>query len=388
MSKIMETYFIHIVQSALCLAVLYLPFRYWLRKETFFRINRYVLLGITVVSFILPFLCIPRIVQDASIGLPEIIIAGQSEYISEAHPAISRKTIATWLYLSGSICLLIWKIKEWIRLKQFIHKGYLWKHEGNDIHIYCHAYPVASFSWMKQVIISEKDYQENGNTILQHEYGHIQCHHSWDMIWLSFVQIVQWFNPMTWMLTHDMNAIHEYEVDRWMIRQGEDQKAYQMLLIEKACGRHRKYRLVHHFNHNMVKKRIEMMTKEKSRRQALWKYIYLLPACILLIWIFSPIIKTGQQKLSELPIETCRFIGQQAKYPTLAIQKGIQGNVVLQMTLSEQGELNSLKVVNSTDPSLEEEALRIIQRMPKWENGHEGNTQYTIPIHFILQQTK
>ena len=381
----MEKYLIHIVQSAFCLAMLYLPFRCWLRTETFFRVNRYVLLGITVLSFILPFLCVPRFIQATSVGLPEIIIVGQTKNLTEAHFAIHWSAIATCVYLSGSIFMLIWRIKDWIRLKQFISQGYLWIHEENNVHIYCHAYPVASFSWMKQIVISEKDYQENGHAILQHEYGHIQCHHSWDMVWLSFLQTIQWFNPMVWMLTHDMNAIHEYEADNWMIKQGEDQKAYQMLLIEKACGKHCESRFVRHFNRGMVKKRIEMMTKEKSRILVLWKYIYLLPVSVALVWMFSPLTEINRQELSELPFETYRFIAQQANYPISAIKKGIQGNVVIQMSLNGQGELNSLKVVKSTDASLEEEALRIIQRMPKWKTGNEGSTQYTIPIHFRLQ---
>ena len=101
--------------------------------------------------------------------------------------------------------------------------------------------------------------------------------------------------------------------------------------------------------------------------------------------MFSPLTEINRQELSELPFETYRFIAQQANYPISAIKKGIQGNVVIQMSLNGQGELNSLKVVKSTDASLEEEALRIIQRMPKWKTGNEGSTQYTIPIHFRLQ---
>ena len=60
----MENWITYIVECALCLALLYLPFWGLLKKETFFQYNRFVLLAITVLSFILPWISIPEITSQ------------------------------------------------------------------------------------------------------------------------------------------------------------------------------------------------------------------------------------------------------------------------------------------------------------------------------------
>lgn len=383
----MEEHLIYIIKSAICLAAFYLPFRLWLREETFFRTNRYALLGMMILSFVLPLLRFPWFIQETTFNLPEIIITGKSENITEPHSTIHGATIIMYLYLLGSIYLFIKKICEWIRLKRFIPQGCIWIHKEEGIQIYCHAYPTASFSWMNQIIISEKDYQENGYTILLHEKGHIQCHHSWDMIWLSCVQILQWFNPIIWMISKDLQAIHEYEADQWMINQGEDRMAYQMLLIEKASATQPTFSLINQFHNSIIRSRIQMMNQSASCTWKQIKYIYLCPIVIILIWITSPKTRTLQEEHFEISLETFQFIGRHIKYPTSAIQKEIQGNVVVQMSLDKEGNIEALKVVEGIDSSLEAEALRITQKMPKWKTESNEITQYRIPFNFILDKS-
>lgn len=380
----MEAYLIYIVQSALCLAVLYLPFRFWLRKEACFHANRYVLLGMTVLSFVLPLLRFPWLMQETIIRFPEIFIAGQPVSMPESHLSISWTMVAMCLYLSGSICLLIRRIYEWISLKRFITHGCIWTNEEEGVHIYCHAHPVAPFSWMNQIVISEEDYQANGHAILLHEKGHIHCRHTWDMIWISCVQIVQWFNPFVWLLAKDMQDIHEYEADRWTIDHGENRMTYQMLLIERGIQQP-SFPLTNHFRNGMTRKRIQMMNLPLLSSRIRMRYIYLFPIAVVLVWMLSPKSEISKEEYSDLPPEVFQYLARHCKYPTSAIQNGIQGEVVLQMSLDCEGDLKTLKVVKSIDPLLETEALRVIQKMPKWKTGNKGITQYIIPMTFSLQ---
>ena len=86
----MEAYLVYMAQTSLCLAVLYLPFRLWLRKEACFHANRYVLLGMTLLSFILPLLRFPWMIQETILRFPEITIVGKQV-----------NTIEVSVYLSG-----------------------------------------------------------------------------------------------------------------------------------------------------------------------------------------------------------------------------------------------------------------------------------------------
>ena len=140
----MEAYLIYIVQSALCLTMLYLPFRLWLRKETFFRINRLGLLGITVLAFLLPLLSFPWLVKETYVSLPEVTIIGQLVSTIESHLDVSWTMIAMCLYLSGSIYLLIKRLYEWISLKRFIPRGCIWTNEEEGVHIFGAYLPVKS----------------------------------------------------------------------------------------------------------------------------------------------------------------------------------------------------------------------------------------------------
>jgi protein TonB len=101
--------------------------------------------------------------------------------------------------------------------------------------------------------------------------------------------------------------------------------------------------------------------------------------------MLSPKSEISTEEYSDLPPEVFQYIGRHCKYPTSAIQKGIQGEVVLQMSLDGKGELKALEVVKSIDPLLDTEALRVVKNIPKWKTGKEGITQYIIPITFNLQ---
>ena len=184
----MENWITYIAECALCLALLYLPFWGLLKKETFFQYNRYVLLAITALSFLLPLISIPEITsqlvpnETLSIQLDEINVMISGKALSEE---MNWKAILTILYLSGAAICLLYKMNDLIRLIRFIPRGCIWEQTENGIHIHCHAHHVLPFSWMNHIVISEKDYEENGENILLHEQAHIACKHSWDVVWLS-----------------------------------------------------------------------------------------------------------------------------------------------------------------------------------------------------------
>lgn len=129
---------------------------------------------------------------------------------------------------------------------------------------------------MNQIVISEEDYLKNGKEILIHEQAHIACRHSWDVIWLSVVEIIQWFNPLVWMLSKDMIAIHEYEADRIVLQNDIDAMHYQFTLIAESTKEHN-YLFVNRLHASQVKQRIAMMNHKASTHKHQWKYLYLLP---------------------------------------------------------------------------------------------------------------
>jgi TonB family protein len=201
------------------------------------------------------------------------------------------------------------------------------------------------------------------------------------------MEIFQWFNPFAWMLSKDLQNIHEFEADSIVIRQGEDAHNYQLLLIEKAISM-TSFSLANSFNSSQIKQRIHMMNKRPSSSWAKMKHIYLMPIAFFLMVTFSSQASSIPQESTELTDEmkeTLIYIARHLKYPTDAFEKGVQGKVVLELHLTEHEHLNTVKVIESVAPSLDAEAVRIIKESPVWKTSHKGISKQVISVNFTLK---
>ena len=89
-------------------------------------------------------------------------------------------------------------------------------------------------------------------------------------------------------------------------------------------------------------------------------------------------------------VQTFRaWVQKNVKYPTIAQENGVSGKVFVQYAVNSKGEVVDVKVVRGVEPSLDKEAVRVIQSSPKWEPAKQRGTkvkqQFTIPIAFVLQ---
>ena len=139
---------------------------------------------------------------------------------------------------------------------------------------------------MKKIAISENDLAKHGEAILAHERAHIRNGHSWDLLLAQACVFLQWFNPAAWLLKKELQTIHEYEADEDVICNGMEASIYQLSMIEKAVGS-RLFTIANNFNHNLLTKRITMMNKERSRRWACLKYLFVLPLSALVVVAFA-----------------------------------------------------------------------------------------------------
>lgn len=84
-----------------------------------------------------------------------------------------------------------------------------------------------------------------------------------------------------------------------------------------------------------------------------------------------------------------QYLGSNVKYPVVAQENGVQGRVVVSFVVERDGSITDVKVVRSVDPSLDKEAARVVQSMPKWipgkQNGQTVRVKYNVPVAFKLQ---
>ncbi len=287
----MGIFFVYMLKTSVCLAVFYLFYRLLLSKETFHRFNRLALLGVLLLSCLVPFIEVTT--QEASemsqpfLSLEEMFLMVEpAPMTTEASAPFPWRALLLLVYLLGILFFLgrhLWSLGRMLRLLRSSHKESL----EDGITLFVHdAKEVAPFSWMKSIAISKYDLEENGDAVLTHERAHVRNQHSWDLLLAEGCIFFQWFNPAAWLLKQELQTVHEYEADEWVIENGIDAKTYQLLLIKKAVGA-RLYSIANSFNHSSLKKRITMMIKKKSNPWARLKYLYVLPLAAVAVAAFA-----------------------------------------------------------------------------------------------------
>ncbi|CUP36772.1 M56 family metallopeptidase [Bacteroides thetaiotaomicron] len=313
----MGAFFIYILKSAVCLVLFYLFFKLLLSRETFHRFNRVALLGVLLFSLLIP--CIEVTtrhqveVQQAVLSIEQLLMMAEMENTTPVEieagdwqqaPApisLSWIQIALLIYLAGIVVLVCRNVYSLLCLFRLICSGKREKLESG-ITLVVHNRAIAPFSWMRYIVISRKDLEENGREILIHEAAHIRNCHSWDLLIADICIFFQWFNPGAWLLKQELQNIHEYEADETVINEGVNAKDYQLLLIKKAVGT-RLYSMANSFNHSKLKKRITMMLKEKSNPWARLKYLYVLPLAAIAVTAFArPEISEKADEISAVKV--------------------------------------------------------------------------------------
>ena len=297
----MGIFLVYILKSAACLAVFYLFYKLLMSRDTFHRFNRFALLGLLVLSSLLPLVEVsvedPAPVHETMLTLEQLLMLASADEGGEA-TVIGQPDTVGWIqvmmlvYLAGIAFFALRNSWSLCRLGVLLRRGRLERvsdylpGRGEKVRLVVHDQAIAPFSWMRYIVISRKDLAESGREILIHELAHIRNCHSWDLLLADLCIFVQWFNPAAWLLKRELQNIHEYEADETVLREGVNAKDYQMLLIKKAVGT-RLYSMANSFNHSSLKKRITMMLKEKSSPWARMKYLYVLPLAALALTAFA-----------------------------------------------------------------------------------------------------
>lgn len=371
---------LYAIKSSLTLALLYLPYALMLRRETFFRFNRAMLLCIVVLSLLLPCLDVhvwdhtlatpfePQRQAISSVVLPTLIVGSNASAAADVpadHNTIMWSTLLVYIYIIGVLFFVLWKAVGLIRLIRFIPRGCLWTDKQEGATIYCHADKVSPFSWMRSIVIGEDLPQPSlkgrEEIVLAHELAHVRMHHSWDALFLSFVEVLQWFNPCIWMLDASLREVHEYEADDAVLRRGISARDYQLLLIEKAVAR-TPYPMVNGFRHSLLKNRITMMTKKKSPRWARLKVLYAVPLTLIALGamasqqmaekVETPIAKKTQTAEVKHPLKavsgTLRVVVDGQEMTPQEAMKAVEGKEI-KNELTPENELR----ITTTDKSKE-----------------------------------
>ena len=420
----MTPFLLYIARSSLYLALFYAFFLLVMRRTTFFRLNRILLLAGTLVCFLLPVLRVRTVAapQVALGPLTEVSVGADLAGPSAASPVPYLEI----LYAAGFLAVLGWTVTAYVRMRRTIRKGTQVPQEDGTTLVLMDG-DIPSFSWARTVVISRKDLETNPAMLL-HERAHILKGHTLDTLCFTGVALVHWFNPLVWIAFSELKLLHEYEADETVLEKGIDATQYQLLLVRKAVGEKR-FTLANGFQHAKLKNRIDMMLKTPSSAWRRLAWFAILPFLAGTMFLVNParakavsmdpetlavsqetafVAPTApEDTIKALPFdlievkptfnggdagEFSKWVNENLKYPKAAYEAGVQGRILLQFTIGKDGKVGDVQVLRSANPDLDAEAVRVISSSPDWTPGYvKGEpvkVTFNFPVVFQLRGKK
>jgi len=473
----METFFIYLIKSSFSLAILYLIYALFFRKETYFHFNRLLLLAIMLISIVLP--ALPYSIHPvfsstvfpesekfavhglAQFNLDEVLIraAGNTLY-----PDIG---ISVWLiifviYAAGVLFKTIQFLFRLTQIGLLILKSDNITYEGVKIVLTEKTSP--AYSFLNRIFINRQLFKnkEALEGIIPHEKTHIHQGHTFDLMFAELVTIFQWFNPFAWLLKKAIKENHEFIADRKVINQFDNTDDYRMLLFNQS-NIIKTNTLTHNFSYSLLKRRLKMMKKSKNQSQFILGILFLIFSVSGLFFACSrpedqqPDIKnqhtvvkinpgepggmdslkafrdrynkwpdeivvvsengkqqsekittTGDQYSVDSKQDTIytlvktmpefpggmnglmTYLKDNIRYPEQAKHESIQGKVFVSFVIEEDGSVTQVKVLRGIGGGCDEEAVRVVSNMPRWEPGRNENgepvrVQYNLPVRYSLK---
>ena len=329
----MNSLFIYLIQSGISLSVLYILYWLFMRKDTFFSVNRFYLILSVLFSFILPFFKISLPFSGSNseyVYLLEAIIITPEKLTESIHHHLDLYQMVGIIYLTGVGIFFLRFVFQLIQIGLLVHKYGVSRNEGfNFVITNPHFTPFSFFNiiFLGNDIADQKILEK----IITHEKIHIQQKHSIDIILLELLTIIQWFNPFMWFYKNTLKNIHEFLADEGVLTEGINKIDYQELLVNQSIG----IQLIgisNNFSQSLIKRRLIMMSKSKSQKFKLLKMAFILPFAMFLTIVFSSMV-------------TEKVVAQ-----------------------SDGSEVKSTAISNDQDPQ-EEEVFTVVEKMPAFPGG-------------------
>lgn len=413
----MNPLLLYIVKSSVYLTGFYLVYFLFLSRDTTYRRNRIYLLFSLIISLILPLFKINTgnsgIVAYFGKALSEIVVPFQRTSYSSTPEHGSDADILNILfriYIAGVLLFTVKLVTDILRLFIMIQKH---DNRGDKL-IKFSGLETSGFSALGFIFINRSVSDEESEEIIRHETNHLRLNHFYDIFFIEIVMIFQWFNPFIYMLNRSLRAIHEYQADEGYLKSGISVMRYQSLLFNHVF-RTKIFIASNTFsNPALLKKRMIMMTKKRTKRLAYLKMLMVLPvvaiimagisACSISKHSSASIKKNASTEnpqedifvvVEEMPQypggETALmdFINKNLEYPKEAKAKNIQGRVICRFEVKADGSIGYVSVLKAIDPLLDAEAIRVLKLMNGWKPGMQGgkpvNVWYSVPIIFQLK---
>ncbi|HEX8330820.1 MAG TPA: M56 family metallopeptidase [Hymenobacter sp.] len=289
-----------------------------LRRLTFFRLNRFILLFALVFSAAYPALPLPALFPAAT-SVPLVVVATEyapvgSAAVPPTATPIDWEAMALWLYGAGAAVLLGRLLVQLLSLWRVRHASRPAVVQGQPVRVLTGA--VSPFSFWQTIYLNPGQHPASElAAVLRHEQVHVRQWHTLDVLLAQVVQALGWCNPAAWLLRRALLDNLEYLADQAALQTGLDRQAYQYSLLRLSGGA-AVPALVTHFTFPTLKNRVAMMNTPLSSPGQLARYFVAVPAVLAVALSFSAAQVQAQGAGPVLPAKAAAT--PVAKAPTAA----------------------------------------------------------------------
>lgn len=425
--------FAYLLKVNVAFVLFYAFYRLFFYKDTFFKLRRAILLAFFGLALFYPLLNIQDWVRQQE-PIADVIYM-YSAMLPEATAKADAAASVDWYgWLLGSLGFIYWGIVAFLCGRFLVQlSSILWLAHTSE-RVVIHKTPVYAlrkaagpFSFFRMVFLHPESHSDKEtDEILTHECTHVSQWHSIDVILSEMMCMACWFNPFVWLLKREVRHNLEYLADNTVIQSGYDSKSYQYHLL--GLAHHQSVTTLYNsFNVLHLKNRIMMMNKKRSPGIVRTKYLIFIPLVGILMLLsnieavarltvrlaneatvsnamvtatdvssksreMNEQVFTVVEKMPSFPggdAELLKYIATNIKYPKESQDNGEQGRVICSFIVGRDGSVNNPEVLRGVTPLLNEEAVRVINTMPRWNPGMQRGkavaVKYTVPITFRLK---
>lgn len=419
----------YIVQIVLFQVLFLAVYDFFLQKETFFKWNRFYLLITPILSLIIPLLKFESfqkaIPQEYVVLLPEVVLNPQVIIEQTSNSAQILNYLSILFYVGTAIVTILFLIKL-LKIIRLIFSNTIIKKENYKLILLKNKQ--SAFSFFNYIFINKSLIEKEELQVIQHELVHSKQYHTLDLLFFELFKIIMWFNPMVYIYQKRITLLHEYISDAEVVKEINKNTYFNNLLATTFNVENISF-INQFYKHSLIKKRIIMITKNKSQKIKQLKYLLLIPVLASMLFYTSctnEVQRKEKQTIEKIEIEQSKdsenvsfaIIDKSPTFPkctgnneTLkdclnkSIKKhvqlnfnsnlpkslGLTGNqkIYVQFKITKIGDIEIIKA-KSSHKDLENEARRVVNSLPKMipgeHNGKKVNVTYMLPISFEVKE--
>lgn len=405
----------YLLQANIYLVVFYAFYKLLLEQETYFQFNRAYLIISGVLALAIPFIQLDWLTQQP-VSQQISVTVGQLEMMvlpDQGTAGVSWGDVVALIYTAG---LFVFSIRFCLQL-WFLGKRFYGRDRNHAVQ------QGTAYSFLSRKVVDKN--LPCQDIISHHEDVHLKQFHSIDVLLFELITILNWFNPVVYLYKKALKDNHEYLADEATASYQGDREHYSLLLLS-AAFKISPHALTNSFfsKQSLIKKRIYMLHKEKSKRRAVLKYGLYLPVFSGMLLLSSANMRENPEFIQAMetipfndPITAVKnalpltdaaamrndnaaqvmsldasiaiqewepfyaFVARNIKYPEQARRQQIQGNAQTKFTL-ENGAVKTLEVLTKLGAGIDAEVMKTILSFKNFKDQPDGN--YVLNVTFKL----